>query len=428
MTRAALKSEFEKHCGGSGKKNTLVILDSMNYIKGYRYELHCIAKAVGEKHAVIWILLQPDIAIRWNDERRRRPLRSGGCGVTGAAETIPTAVIERDTEYYHTEDQMKELTYRYEPPDQRNRWDRPLYRVDVTSTLDSAALGDCKVLNTDDDGDDVGKAAEEVLHNSVYNFHSLSDAIRDDSQSKVATSSSYSNKKLRTKVTESSSSFQRRSVGVSGVNSGGGGGGIVRGGFQRRIPTKNTAITATDEKHHTDAATHNFKKSEDENTANTTTTTKDDRASTTGKPEENDKKPPKKIEDLIDAILDSFLLDVQPLKQGMSTKQHSSASSNVLHQVDTITQQTMTAFLTAQQKVGASGGGNIKIPIGVGSNDSTTGGDKEIYSIQSMRTIRVVEIKRWKRQYIKWVSDHPPKDTSEVGIARSFLSYIENQI
>ena len=48
LTRSALKSEFDKYVVGD--RTTLVILDSLNYIKGFRYELHCISKAVGEKH------------------------------------------------------------------------------------------------------------------------------------------------------------------------------------------------------------------------------------------------------------------------------------------------------------------------------------------------------------------------------------------
>lgn len=416
MTRAALKSEFEKYLGSTNKKSTLVILDSMNYIKGYRYELHCIAKAAGEKHAVIWILLQPNIAIRWNNERRQQQQNNDVSSSTnqlkGDVNTSKgtTTTIERDAEYYYTEDQMKELTYRYEPPDQRNRWDRPLYRVDMTSTLDTVALGDCRVKNMGDDGDDTGKAAEEALQNSVYNMHSLSDAIRDESQSKVATSSNFSKKQLRNKTADSSSSFKRPTVGDSE------GGGVRRGGFKRHVPAKTITTTQTissDDKQDDNVATDHSILNID---------IKDENVCNAEQEKNNPKVAAKKIEDLIDAILDSFLLDVQPLKQGMSTKLHSSASSNVLHQVDTITQQTMTAFLHAQQKAGTSGGGNIKIPIG-DSEDS-----KEIYSIQSTRSIRMVEIKRWKRQYIKWISDHPPKDTSEVGIARSFLSYVENQI
>lgn len=37
-------------------KDTFVILDGMNYIKGYRYQLWCEAKAVGTTCCVVCIL------------------------------------------------------------------------------------------------------------------------------------------------------------------------------------------------------------------------------------------------------------------------------------------------------------------------------------------------------------------------------------
>lgn len=40
MLRAALKSEVEK----SISSEQIVILDSLNYIKGYRYELYCLVR------------------------------------------------------------------------------------------------------------------------------------------------------------------------------------------------------------------------------------------------------------------------------------------------------------------------------------------------------------------------------------------------
>ncbi len=41
LTRAALKSAVERHT----TRERIVILDSMNYIKGYRYELYCVSRA-----------------------------------------------------------------------------------------------------------------------------------------------------------------------------------------------------------------------------------------------------------------------------------------------------------------------------------------------------------------------------------------------
>ena len=69
LTRSALKSEFDKYAMDPTK---LVILDSMNYIKGFRYELHCISKSAGQKHGVIWVLCKENVAKAWNDVRSKK--------------------------------------------------------------------------------------------------------------------------------------------------------------------------------------------------------------------------------------------------------------------------------------------------------------------------------------------------------------------
>lgn len=35
--------------------DTYVIIDSMNYIKGYRYELYCMARTARTTHCVVWV-------------------------------------------------------------------------------------------------------------------------------------------------------------------------------------------------------------------------------------------------------------------------------------------------------------------------------------------------------------------------------------
>lgn len=40
MTRGKIKFEVEKNLIGK----TVVIADSLNYIKGFRYQMHCIAR------------------------------------------------------------------------------------------------------------------------------------------------------------------------------------------------------------------------------------------------------------------------------------------------------------------------------------------------------------------------------------------------
>lgn len=55
-TRATLKAAVERHI----TRDVVVILDSMNYIKGYRYELFCISRAAATTRVTVSILAFPN--------------------------------------------------------------------------------------------------------------------------------------------------------------------------------------------------------------------------------------------------------------------------------------------------------------------------------------------------------------------------------
>lgn len=127
-TRSSLKAKVDRSLSS---ESTLVICDSLNYIKGYRYELHCVSKAAKQKHGVIWILNSNENAKEWNDKRPDR----------------------------YEPHQMEELRQRYEPPDARNRWDKPLWKVDLSPD---------------------GSSTKEALEQSVYNMHELRQAMEEN--------------------------------------------------------------------------------------------------------------------------------------------------------------------------------------------------------------------------------------------------------
>ncbi|KIW26014.1 uncharacterized protein PV07_09144 [Cladophialophora immunda] len=52
-------------------KDNVVIADGLNYIKGYRYQLWCEAKAAGTRCCVVHVAAQEDECKRWNRERLR---------------------------------------------------------------------------------------------------------------------------------------------------------------------------------------------------------------------------------------------------------------------------------------------------------------------------------------------------------------------
>ena len=68
ITRAALKSAVE----GKLRANQFVILDSMNYIKGFRYELFCMARTFRTQYCVVWVEADRNTANEWNKSRQQR--------------------------------------------------------------------------------------------------------------------------------------------------------------------------------------------------------------------------------------------------------------------------------------------------------------------------------------------------------------------
>jgi len=86
-------------------RDALVVADGMNYIKGFRYQLYCEAKAVQTPNCVVYVGVTPEKARDLNERVRQEG--SGGYD----AETF------------------ENLVYRYEEPNGMNRWDAPLFIV-----------------------------------------------------------------------------------------------------------------------------------------------------------------------------------------------------------------------------------------------------------------------------------------------------------
>ncbi len=113
--RSSHKSEVERLL----TKDSVVLLDSLNYIKGYRYELYCMSKHLTTPHCILWCKVPADTALEWNSVRTR-------------------------TKQCYSPDVMKALIMRFEPPDSKNRWDSPLFVIGSDDTLPSGAI--CEAL------------------------------------------------------------------------------------------------------------------------------------------------------------------------------------------------------------------------------------------------------------------------------------------
>lgn len=53
--------------------NTIVICDSLNYIKGFRYQLFCTARTTGTPSCVVYCDFDADTVREWNAKRGTNP-------------------------------------------------------------------------------------------------------------------------------------------------------------------------------------------------------------------------------------------------------------------------------------------------------------------------------------------------------------------
>jgi hypothetical protein len=134
---------------------------------------------------------------------------------------------------------------------------------------------------------------------------------------------------------------------------------------------------------------------------------------------------PRRIEDVIDSILDSFLLNVAPLQEGVSTQKHISAESNMLNEVDNLTQRINNEILKAQQKTASLlvGGVGGTIYIHYGTNNSCR------RAMNLSIPLYLNELRTIRKGFLKWTAAHPmPSSTNEETMVEVYISYIESNI
>ncbi|TKA78141.1 hypothetical protein B0A49_06391 [Cryomyces minteri] len=100
--RAAFSSAIKRVLG----KDDIVVADGLNYIKGFRYQLYCEAKAVQTTNCVIHV----------------------GTSIDKCRELYKHTSATNSAEEYSSED-FENLIFRYEEPNGMTRWDSPLFTV-----------------------------------------------------------------------------------------------------------------------------------------------------------------------------------------------------------------------------------------------------------------------------------------------------------
>jgi tRNA uridine 5-carbamoylmethylation protein Kti12 len=416
VMRGALKSSFDRAVAAAvhaekahplsssstptSRKTTLIILDSTNYIKGFRYELFCICKAATSSYCVVWCLNDVNVVKEWNSKRRSEssdPINS-----------------------YYNNEMLDAMILRYEPPDERNRWDKPLYRIDMRPQHIQSQQA--------------SEIAGQVLNQSVYNMHNLSEAISSNSENRNDGSD------LPTATSGSTAVTSMESKGKVGTS-------LKRSAFQKKtsitatstkrlpmpktVPLTAEALSSLNTEMSSQSTTNAFLPTANNNIAIASTTTvltnnyHSDNLLATAWTYHT-------VEDQIDALLSKLIGQVPPLKESTSTRQQQSVATDVLHIVDSMTQQLCTSIIDV-------------LVFMATSRKNSTDTDRETrlvipfrnqqwymeYPIEQRQYLTDVELRRIRTEYIQWVAKNPMQEFesgNENVIIESFLAYIATQI
>lgn len=148
IARGWLRSEVERVVD----KQSFVIVDSLNYIKGFRYELYCLAKAVPTPACVLHCATSDSTCREWNKARqsaatplecsdsKAEPTPADSASVTTTTDNDSTAAAAATSDVAYSDEVFEALLMRYECPDSRNRWDQPLFTVEPEEAVPVAAM------------------------------------------------------------------------------------------------------------------------------------------------------------------------------------------------------------------------------------------------------------------------------------------------
>ncbi|KAJ5153492.1 uncharacterized protein N7482_009970 [Penicillium canariense] len=113
-------------------RDSIVILDGMNYIKGWRYQLWCEAKAANTTCCVVHVgtpvdqcIANNDARLRWQEEKKKNQKE----GESSASQAVSTEDTATKSKLGLPPELLNNLIFRYEEPSTHSRWDKPLFTV-----------------------------------------------------------------------------------------------------------------------------------------------------------------------------------------------------------------------------------------------------------------------------------------------------------
>lgn len=110
-------------------RDTIVVADGMNYIKGFRYQLYCEAKAVQTTNCVVHIGTPADKCRELNELALKSSSSSSPPSTTTTSSTAEAGAGAAAEKKGYSPSLFENLIFRYEEPNGMNRWDSPLFTI-----------------------------------------------------------------------------------------------------------------------------------------------------------------------------------------------------------------------------------------------------------------------------------------------------------
>ena len=163
ITRQTLQSTVERYLRPQGPP---IILDSMNLVKGFRYQLWCIARENACRCITVFCA----------DERELASSRNESDLLNSKVDDEKTASSSSSGAAYNTPI-FEDLCNRYEIPDARDRWHQPMFTLKTRLNNNKNDETNEDVCSTFIDGEKIFEAiAQLVVGDGIINAFALDDS------------------------------------------------------------------------------------------------------------------------------------------------------------------------------------------------------------------------------------------------------------
>ncbi|KAJ5072234.1 protein kti12 [Anaeramoeba ignava] len=141
--RTTLRDSVVRHLS----KNTIVILDSVNGIKGFRYEIFCSVREVSTSYCVVYCDFPIEKTREWNEKRLKKQEEKIDIENQNQNQNENQNQNQNQQNFLiqnfdnYPSEIFEELSSRFEEPQSKNKWDSPLFLInEENETLEMESI------------------------------------------------------------------------------------------------------------------------------------------------------------------------------------------------------------------------------------------------------------------------------------------------